>query len=128
MSANKTRTFPEAATVLQVVILILILGLAIKVVPGLMKARTSHSTNACRNTLRQIQEAKEQWMIAHKKSASDTPAWADLVGTDKYIKVMPSCPSQGAYVIGSLAVKSACSLKGDCLCHNLEGKPCGGGR
>jgi hypothetical protein len=60
--------------------------------------------------LRQIDGAKEQWALENKKTPTDTPTWADLVGTDKYIKVMPTCPANGTFTIGDMATKPVCSV------------------
>jgi hypothetical protein len=64
----------------------------------------------CINNLRQIDGAKEQWALEKSKTADDTPTWDDLVGTDKYIKVTPTCPANGTYTIGNMATKPICSI------------------
>jgi hypothetical protein len=86
------------------------------VLPNFMKARTTASKNACINCLRQFDGAKEQWALENKKTASDTPTFEDLIGTDKYIKVMLACPANGTYTLGSMAVLPVCSI----LAHTLD--------
>jgi hypothetical protein len=80
--------------------------------PNLFRARSFAAKSACVNNLRQLEGAKEQWALENKKTPADTPTFDDLVGTDKYIKVTPSCPAQGAYTLGNMATKPRCSIDG----------------
>jgi hypothetical protein len=68
------------------------------------------SYNSCINNLRQLDGAKEQWALENKKTATDTPTMNDLIGTDKYIKVAPTCPANGAYTLGNMSTKPTCSV------------------
>jgi hypothetical protein len=67
--------------------------------------------NACVNNLRQIDGLKEQWALEKRKTATDTPTWDDLIGSDKYIKVRPSCPANGTYTLNNMAHKPQCSIR-----------------
>jgi hypothetical protein len=58
--------------------------------------------------LRIFDGAKEQWALEHKKTATDTPTFFDLIGTDKYINGMPICPANGTYSLNDLAHKPQC--------------------
>ena len=60
--------------------------------------------------LRQIDGAKEQWALENKKTQTDTPVDTDLIGTDKYIKVMPTCPGNGTYAYNNMATKPTCTI------------------
>jgi len=90
--------------------LYLLLLLAATLIPGFVPARTIASKNACINNLRQLDGAKEQWALELKKTATDTPAWADLIGSDKYIKNMPICDKQGTYTIHPMMHNPTCSV------------------
>jgi hypothetical protein len=79
-------------------------------IPNLVKARPTVSRNACINNLRQLDGAKEQWALENKKSAADTPTWADLIGSDKYIKVKPTCQQGGTYTLGDMKTSPICSV------------------
>ncbi len=70
--------------------------------------------NECINNLRQIDGAKQQWALEMGKRATDTPSMLDL---QEYIgrgpnKVLPKCPSGGAYIIGTVGEKPKCNITG----------------
>ena len=72
----------------------------------------------CISNLRQIDGAKEQWALEHKKVASDTPTDSDLIGPNRYIKVKPTCPAGGKYSYNNMATKPSCNApSGD---HTLQ--------
>jgi competence protein ComGC len=97
--------------VLSVVTILLLIA-----IPNFIKARTTASKNACPNNLRQLDGAKEQWALENKKTQTDTPTWDDLIGSDKYIKVMPTCPANGTYTLGNMITKPRCTIPD----HNIE--------
>jgi hypothetical protein len=86
----------------------LIAILAVMAIPH-PKPRLTAAKNPCINNLRQLAGAKEQWALDNKKNATATPGWADIVGTDKYIKIMPQCPAGGRYTLGSMEAGPICS-------------------
>jgi hypothetical protein len=98
-----------------VFVLLLPLMLAIAI-PNFVKARTTAQRNACINNLRQLDGAKEQWALENKKTVTDTPTYADLIGTDKYIKMLPTCPADGTYTLGNMTTRPSCSVPG----HELQ--------
>jgi hypothetical protein len=75
----------------------------------------TRSLNTCINNLRQLAGAKEQWALENKKLATDTPTWLDLIGTDKYIKVVPECLQDGWYRLNQVSAKPTCSRAGHTL-------------
>ncbi len=58
-------------------------------VPNLAAQRSESAQNACIANMRQIEGAVEQAML----SGIAQPKESDLFGADKYIRVMPTCPS-----------------------------------
>ena len=106
-------------TLVEIMIVVAIIGLLAAIaIPNFVKARTTAQKNACINNLRQIDGAKEQWALENKKVASDTPVDSDLMGTDKYIKVKPTCPAGGTYSYNNMVTKPACdAASGD---HTLQ--------
>jgi len=77
-------------------------------VPNFIKARDTALMNACVNNLRQIQDAKRQWMMENKKEATDTPTESELT---PYLKgTMPKCPAGGKYKLNSVGESPACSI------------------
>lgn len=99
-------------TLIEIMIVVLIIGILLAIaVPNFIKARETSRAKSCIANLKQIDAAKEQWAMDNKKTTGDTPAWADLVGADKYIKGnQPACPSGGTYTIGAVGTDPTCSI------------------
>ncbi len=98
-------------TLVEIMIVVLIIGILLAIaVPNFVKARESSRTKACVANLKQIEAAKEQWAMDERKQATETPTWDDLVGTEKYMKARPVCPSNGTYTIGNVATSPSCSI------------------
>ncbi len=107
MSRSHTR---RGFTLVEIMIVVLIIGILLAIaVPNFIKARESSRAKSCISNLKSIQGAKEQWAMDHKKVAGDTAGFSDLVGTDKYIKSTPECPSSGTYTINGLGTAPECS-------------------
>ena len=98
-------------TLVEIMIVVLIIGILLAIaVPNFVKARESSRTKACVANLKQIDAAKEQWAMDTRAADNATPQWSDLVGTDKYMKAQPVCPSGGTYTIGNVATSPSCSI------------------
>ncbi len=97
-------------TLVEIMIVVAIIGiLAAIAIPNFLKSRKISHMNACIANLKQIQGAKEQSLLA-----GDGIGENDLFGTDKYIKVKPTCPATKAdYVIGGADVNPTCPNPGD---------------
>lgn len=72
---------------------------------------------ACISRLRNIDSAKEQWVLEQHKTTNDVPNWVDLspyfssTFTNMWFtNGMPVCPSGGIYTIGRVGVPPTCSL------------------
>ena len=92
-------------------IVVLIIGILLAIaVPNFMKARDNSRAKACNSNLSQISAAKEQAAMDLKLQDGDTPTQVQL--TPDYIKSWPSCPSNGAYTIGTMALNPTCSFAG----------------
>ncbi|MEI7731802.1 MAG: hypothetical protein WCO56_19675 [Verrucomicrobiota bacterium] len=84
--------------------------------PQLFLAQShDHRKCECINNLRQLDGAKEQWALDNHKTAKDTPAMTDLVGTDKYIKGSLSCLLGGTYTLHTMTNKPTCTVSGHTL-------------
>jgi hypothetical protein len=61
--------------------------------------------------LGQIDAAKEQWALDHKKTTNDIPTWDDL---KPYVELNGNaelkCPAGGIYSIGKIGEFPTCSL------------------
>jgi len=73
------------------------------------------ATDACRNNLRLIDSAKQEWMREQHKTATDVPTWDDLreyMGRSGTTGPIVTCPSGGSYTLGRVGEKPACSIAG----------------
>ena len=82
--------------------------------------RTSPA-NACINNLRQIDAAKEEWVLEHNAKTNDVVTINDIrpyierERNNRYIRLdakgnLPKCPSGGTYTIGKVGEPPTCSL------------------
>ena len=100
-------------TLVEIMIVVAIIGLLAAIaIPNFVRARQTSQTNACINNLRIIDAAKQQWALENKKLSTDTPTIDELrpyIGRGPNGE-MPTCPDGGAYTIGTVAEKPACSI------------------
>jgi len=70
--------------------------------------------NACINSLRILDGAKQQWALEKRKTAADVPAVADVAA---YLKdgAMLVCPAGGAYTLGAVGANPVCTVQGHAL-------------
>ena len=68
----------------------------------------------CINHLRQMDAAKQQWALEHKKTDQATPTTPDIT---PYLKdsLWPACPGGGKYTLGAVNVAPTCSLASHAL-------------
>ena len=85
-------------TLVEIMIVVAIIAiLAAVAIPNFVRYRKTAQKNACIANLKQIQAAVEQCKLAGKEVST-----ANVIGQDKYIKVMPKCPStQAEYTLPS---------------------------
>ncbi len=83
-------------------------------IPNFVKSRQSAQQNACISNLRQIDGAKQQWALEHKKTDTDKPTRTDL---EPYLrnKQFPTCPAGGSYTINPVSGRPECSHAGHSL-------------
>jgi prepilin-type N-terminal cleavage/methylation domain-containing protein len=69
-------------TLVEIMIVVAIIGLLASIaVPNFVRARSRAQTDACLNTLRQIDAAKQQWALENGKTPVDTPQWIGAADT-----------------------------------------------
>lgn len=97
-------------TLVEIMIVVAIIGiLAAIAIPNFLKSRKQSHMNACIANLKQIEGAKEQSLLAGG-GVADT----DLYGADKFIKVKPTCPTDGDdYDIGDASTRPTCPNEND---------------
>ena len=102
-------------TLIEIMIVVLIIGILLAIaVPNFVKARESSRTKACVANLKQVDSAKEQYMMDNRTSTAPA-ALADLVGPTNYIKSTPECPSGGTYSVGAAGANPTCNQTGHAL-------------
>jgi len=112
-------------TLVEIMIVVLIIGILLAIaIPNFIQSRESARARACIGNLKQIDSAKQQWLMDNKASAIATEAWTNpftqaadpenLVGT--YIRSGPSCPEGGIYNTNTATTIPTCSLG-----SNLQG-------
>ena len=112
---NPKKKSSSKKTIIKVVICLLIgLGLAVGI-PKFIQARQAALRAACMNHLIQIDGAKQEWKLEHKKTDADVPTWEDL---KPYItrNIELKCPAGGSYTIGKIGEPPSCSITN----HSLQ--------
>jgi hypothetical protein len=82
------------------------------IIPSYFPARNVAYLNRCRNNLRTIQKAKQEWAEKDHKASTDIPTEEDLYGHDGTNGLVrePVCPAGGKYTIGAVGENPTCSL------------------
>jgi hypothetical protein len=76
-----------------------------------VRSRGTSPLNACRNNLRCIDNAKEQFAVQHNSTNGTVITEADITQFMKGFK-MPICPENGQYRINAYGVSPSCSRHG----------------
>jgi prepilin-type N-terminal cleavage/methylation domain-containing protein len=105
-------------TLIEIMIVVLIIGILLAIaIPNFVQARETSRAKACVANLKQIDSAKQQYMMSNnastftaltQSSTSDTAALGILVPT--FIKSTPFCPAGGLYDTGDETTSPTCSL------------------
>jgi prepilin-type N-terminal cleavage/methylation domain-containing protein len=102
-------------TLVEIMIVVLIIGILLAIaVPNFIKARESSRTKSCIANLKQIDSAKEQYMMDNKTTTAPSTL-STYVGSTSYIKNTPLCPSGGTYTVNDATTPPACNQTGHAL-------------
>jgi prepilin-type N-terminal cleavage/methylation domain-containing protein len=116
------RTQKNGFTLVEIMIVVGIIGLLAAIaIPNFIRYREASRRSVCIANLKQLNDAKIQWGMERGKKATAIPVEEDLIGPDAYIRIKPSCPSEGDdyfMTIGDLRTRAACSL-GSAEGHSL---------
>jgi hypothetical protein len=108
---------------LGLVIVLVVLGIdALMFIPNCIREPRTLPATACINNLREIDGAKEQWMLKHNAKTNDIVSLDDIKPylvpygqPNGFIKLgvngnLAKCPAGGIYTIGRIAELPTCSL------------------
>jgi len=116
---------PNAAagfTLIEIMIVVLIIGILLGIAaPNFVRTREQSRKKACIGNLRQIQYAKDAFLMDRNLATTVTPADTDLYGAGNYLKVTPLCPGGGTYTIGSGNQDPTCSYTSGSFTHVITG-------
>lgn len=107
-------------TLVEIMIVVLIIGILLNIAaPSLITARNSSRAKACIGNLKQIDSAKQQYIMDQKQGTSFAfgTNWSYLTPT--YIRKQPACPSGGTYTINAGDVNPSCSFASSDPLHTL---------
>ncbi|SPE56474.1 conserved exported hypothetical protein [Verrucomicrobia bacterium] len=105
MTSNSKRL-----TIIAVVAVFVMTAVA-AVLPRLIRAHSTTASNTCVNNLRQIDSAKQQWMLECNQSTNQTPSWDAICPYLRRAEI-PRCPQGGRYILGRVGEPPRCSIGG----------------
>ena len=119
LNRNMLRSKLAGFTLVEIMIVVLIIGILLAIaIPNFIQARESSRARACVANLKQLDSAKQQWLMDNKAQtitsetiAPGTSATSDSVGLiPTYIRSVPTCPAGGTYTTGNQVTNPSCSL------------------
>lgn len=110
MSVSRVYARRVGFTLVELMIVVSVIGLlAVLAIPSFVRARETSQLQTCKNNLRQIEGAKDQWALEYGKTLGDAVVAADI---DPYLKrgfAGIEEPLAGSYVIGAVGADTTCS-------------------
>ena len=104
-------------TLVEIMIVVLIIGILLAIaIPNFVQARESSRARACVANLKQIDSAKQQYLMTNNvsafTSATGTGVAGDTLGglAPTFIRQAPKCPAGGTYTTNNESTSPSCSL------------------
>ena len=103
----------KAFTLVEIMIVVLIIGILLAIaVPNFLMAREGSRAKACIENLKEIDAAKQQWMMDFKSSSFLSfqlgPGASNAGVLATYLRTVPICPELGFYTTGNEAQLPIC--------------------
>jgi prepilin-type N-terminal cleavage/methylation domain-containing protein len=97
-------------TLVEIMIVILIIGILLAIaIPNFVTARNSSRARACVANLKQIDSAKQQYVMDSRQTSSYQFSASGTELTPTYMQALPTCPAGGTYTIGNGVTAPTCS-------------------
>jgi prepilin-type N-terminal cleavage/methylation domain-containing protein len=114
-------------TLVEIMIVVLIIGILLAIaIPNFITARDSSRARACIANLKQIDSAKQQYVMDAKQpsSYSFTGTYSGVTANElvpNYIRSFPTCPAGGTYTVGLASANPTCTIGavGQAPAHSL---------
>ncbi len=91
--------------------ILLVAGVVAIGVRAFLIAGFQQGLTPCVSNLRQIDAAKDQWMLEKIKTSNDVPTWDEILPYLNKSQI-PVCPQGGTYTIGRIGDPPICSIAG----------------
>jgi prepilin-type N-terminal cleavage/methylation domain-containing protein len=100
-------------TLVEIMIVVLIIGILLAIaVPNFLQARESSRAKACIGNLKELDTAKQQYMMDQKLSTlasyEITPTAVNSGVLATYLRTVPKCPESGFYETGNESQLPVC--------------------
>ena len=114
---HRGRNSVQGFTLVEIMIVVLIIGILLAIaIPNFVQARESSRAKACVANLKQLDSAKQQYMMD-----KNVPTFTSVVGTNsstdtygglvtQYVRSAPLCPAGGTYTSGDESTTPTCGL------------------
>ncbi|MDR3708374.1 MAG: prepilin-type N-terminal cleavage/methylation domain-containing protein [Capsulimonadaceae bacterium] len=114
-----------AFTLVEIMIVVMIIGILLAIaIPTFLTARSSSRAKTCVDNLKQIDTAKQQYVM-DKKQSSTYAFSGSYSGTTSnelvpnYMQSFPVCPASGTYTVGAAGVIPTCNYVDTSYPHSL---------
>jgi len=118
-------THSNAFTLVEIMIVVLIISILLAIAtPNFVAARESARARACTANLKEIDSAKQQYMMDNKLGSFTDPASSDTTMgglVSNYVRTYPACPSKGTYDAGTQSILPTCSISSAVASTNSYG-------